>query len=75
MSISYKGLWEQLKAKNMRKKDLAENLNISSATLAKMGKGESVSMDVMARICDYLGCDIGDVMSFENCTKTEEESR
>ena len=51
--------------RNMYKKDLAAELNISSATMAKMGKGESVSMDVMERICSYLDCNIGDIMSFE----------
>ena len=75
MAISYNGLWEQLKARKMRKKDLEENLSISSATLAKMSKGESVSMDVMARICDFLGCNIGDVMSFEKDAESREESR
>lgn len=51
--------------RKMYKKDLAAKLNISSATMAKMGKGESVSMDVMQRICEYLDCNIGDIMSFE----------
>lgn len=51
--------------KNMYKKDLTSKLNISSATMAKMGKGECVSMDVMERICSYMNCDIGDIMSFE----------
>lgn len=65
MAVSYNGLWKILIDKNMYKKDLAAELNISSATMAKMGKGESVSMDVMQRICQYLECDIGDIMSFE----------
>ncbi len=65
MAISYNGLWKMLIDKNMYKKDLAARLNISSATLAKMGKGESVSMDVLERICDYMDCNIGDIMSFE----------
>ena len=65
MTISYTGLWKMLIDKNMYKKDLATKLNISSATMAKMGKGESVSMDVLQRICEYLECDIGDIMSFE----------
>ena len=63
MAVSYNGLWKILIDKNMYKKDLAAELNISSATMAKMGKGESVSMDVMQRICEYLECDIGDIMS------------
>lgn len=43
MAVSYNGLWKMLIDKNMYKKDLAAELNISSATMAKMGKGESVS--------------------------------
>ena len=65
MAISYNGLWKILIDKNLQKKDLTEELNISSATIAKMGKGEQVSMDVLERICTYLDCNIGDIMSFE----------
>ena len=65
MSISYNGLWKKLIDNNMQKKDLAEVLSISSATIAKMGKGDPVSLDVLERICIYFNCDIGDVMSFE----------
>lgn len=65
MGISYNGLWKQLIDKNMQKKDLSEALSISSATIAKMGKGDPVSLDVLERICIYLDCNIGDVMSFE----------
>ncbi len=65
MAVSYNGLWKILIDKNLQKKDLTEELNISSATIAKMGKGEQVSMDVLERICTYLDCNIGDIMSFE----------
>uniref|UniRef100_I5AWU9 Putative transcriptional regulator n=1 Tax=Eubacterium cellulosolvens (strain ATCC 43171 / JCM 9499 / 6) TaxID=633697 RepID=I5AWU9_EUBC6 len=65
MSISYNGLWKMLIDKNMYKKDLAAALNISSATMAKMGKGETVSLDVLQKICAYMDCNIGDIMSFE----------
>ena len=51
--------------KKLQKKDLTEQLNISSTTIAKMGKGEKVSMDVLERICRYLNCDLGDIASFE----------
>ena len=72
MAISYNGLWKLLIDKNMYKKDLTEKLGISSATIAKMGKGESVSMDVLQKICDYMDCNIGDIMRFE---KTEKEEK
>lgn len=62
MAISYNGLWKMLIDKNMYRKDLVAALNISSATMAKTGKGESVSMDVLQRIYEYLECDIGDMI-------------
>ena len=65
MSVSYNGLWKILIDRNMYRKELVEKLNISSATIAKMGKGESVSLDVLERICAFLDCNIGDIMSFE----------
>ena len=69
MSISYNGLWKKLIDNNMYKKDLAAKLNIRSATMAKMGKGEKVSLEVLQKICDFLNCDIGDIMSFEKTVK------
>lgn len=65
MAISYNGLWKKLIDNNMQKKDLVEALSISSATVAKMGKGDYVSLEVLERICVYFECDIGDIMSFE----------
>lgn len=65
MAVSYNGLWKTLIDKKLQKKDLTEDLNISSTTIAKMGKGEMVSMNVLERICRYLNCNIGDIMSFE----------
>lgn len=74
MAISYNGLWKLMIDKNLQKKNLIEDLNISSATIAKMGKGESVSVDVLERICEYMNCNIGDIMSFEkNETKEGNE--
>ena len=71
MAISYNGLWKLMIDKNLQKKNLIEDLNISSATIAKMGKGESVSVDVLERICEYMNCNIGDIMSFEKDDKNQ----
>lgn len=70
MAISYNKLWKLLIDKNMQKKDLVEILNLSSATIAKMGKGEQVSMDVLERICTFFKCDIGDIVSFTSNDET-----
>jgi len=73
MSISYNGLWKLLIDKNLQRKDLIDKLNISSSTFAKMSKGEPVSLTVLEKICGYLECDIGDVMSFIKVEQTQEE--
>jgi len=65
MKISYNGLWKILIDNNMQKKDLIDKLGISSTTIAKMGKGEKVSLDVIERICNYFDCDIGDIISLD----------
>lgn len=69
MKISYNNLWKILIDRNMQKKDLIDELGISSTTIAKMGKGEKVSLDVLERICLYFDCNIGDVISFEKENK------
>ena len=58
--------------KNLQRKDLKEALKISSSTLAKMSRGEPVSTDVLMRLCDYLDCNIGDIMSFVKEENTSE---
>ena len=62
MAISYIKLWKLLLDKNMKKTDLIPAANISTTTLARLSKNEMVRMDVMARICKALNCDIGDIM-------------
>lgn len=64
MAISYNGLWKLLIDKGMNKGDLQETVGISSSTMAKMAKGEPVSMSVLERICDELNCDFGDLVSY-----------
>ena len=46
---------------NMYKKNLATEVNISSA---KMVKGENISMDISERICNYMDCDIRYIINF-----------
>lgn len=64
MNISYKKLWKLLIDKDMKKVDLQHAACISSATITKMSKGETVSTDVLMRICKVLHCDIGDIVEF-----------
>jgi len=65
MSVCYKKLWKILIDKDMKKMDLVEKIGISSSTLAKMSKGEAVSMTIMEKICKELNCDFGDIINYE----------
>lgn len=62
MQFSYKKLWKLLIDRNMNRKDLREKTGISSASIAKMGKGSNISTDIIVRICSALDCDISDIL-------------
>lgn len=46
------------------KKDLTAMAGITTNAMAKMGKGENVSTDVLGKICDALQCRIEDIVEF-----------
>ncbi|MCM1440965.1 MAG: helix-turn-helix transcriptional regulator [Roseburia sp.] len=62
MAVNYNKLWKLLIDKNMNKTDLRLKADIGTATLAKLGKNQPVSMEVIMRICAVLECNIADVM-------------
>ena len=62
MEVSYKKLWKVLIDKDMKKKDLQAAAGISWASVTKLSKGETVSMEVLMKRCKTLDCNIGDIM-------------
>ena len=62
MRISYNKLWKMLIDKNMKKSDLKEKAGISSASIAKLGKGDNITTDVLLRICEAMECHLDDIM-------------
>lgn len=62
MAVSYKRLWKLLIDRDMKKKDLAEQANLSNYTINKMHRGENVTTDTLAKICSVLGCTFDDIM-------------
>ena len=65
MAVSYNGLWKLLIDKNIKKVDLMNRVEISSSTVAKMTKGELVSLKILEKICEELDCDFGDIVHYE----------
>lgn len=62
MGFSYKKLWHLLLDKGMTKEELRLAIGVSPSTIAKMGRGENVSMTVLDKICGYFQCDLTDIV-------------
>lgn len=62
MDVDYSKLWEKVREKGIKNKtDLIPMAGISTNILAKLSKGEFISMDSLQKICKALQCDVGDV--------------
>ena len=72
MQISYKKLWKLLIDRDMYKKDLRAAARLSTNVIAKMGRNENVSTEVLVKICSVLQCDISDIMEIIPEQKSKE---
>lgn len=71
--VSYKPLWKTLIDKDMTKQDLRKATGLSSATIAKMGRDETVTTQVLARICGALDCQMADILEVVPVDKDKAE--
>lgn len=62
MTICYNKLWKLLIDKNMKKKDLRLATGMSTTALAKLGKNQHVSTEILTKICEVLDCDFCDII-------------
>lgn len=69
MKPNYNNLWKLLIEKGMTKTELRVKAEMSTSTLAKMGKNEVVSMNVIIKICEILDCNISDVMTVDKISE------
>lgn len=61
MAISYNKLWKMLIDKNMTKTQLRKRAGLTTNVIAKMGKGQSVQIESLYKICEVLGCGLDDI--------------
>ena len=66
MAVSYNKLWKLLIDKNMKKKELGAAAGISKSLIAKLGKNENVTVEVLDRICIALNCNIEDIVEVKD---------
>lgn len=60
--VSYNKLWHMLIDRGLKKNDLLDATGMSSSTLARMVAGETVTVELLLRICTALDCDFADIM-------------
>ena len=73
MAIRYNKLWKKLIDENMMKVDLRDQAGITTNALAKLGKNEHVSTQVLEKVCKVLHCEIQDIMEFVPDEEREEK--
>jgi DNA-binding Xre family transcriptional regulator len=65
MTANYNKLWKLLIDRKMTRRELRQVTGISPMVIAKMGKGQSVTTEVLLRICNALDCDFADIMEVD----------
>lgn len=65
MAFSYDKLWKLLIDKKMNKTQLQKAIHVTPATIAKMGRNENVNLNTLGKICEYLDCDIGEILEYK----------
>ena len=62
MAANYNKLWKILIDRNMRKEDLRLAAGLTTTAIAKLGRNETVHMDILFKICKALDCGIEDIL-------------
>ena len=62
MSVRYNRLWKMLIDRKMNRSQLRVGAGISTRALARMGKDEDVSTEVLCKICAFLHCELNDIV-------------
>lgn len=70
--LNYTKLWLLLESRGMKKTDLTKNKVISTATLAKLSKNETITSDTIEKLCGFLECQPSDIMEYISDKQMEE---
>lgn len=65
MCLRYNKLWKLLIDRGMNKTDLKNLTGLSQSTIAKLTNGENINTDILERICKALGCDVCDIVEYD----------
>ena len=66
MEISYDKLWKLMIDKKINKTQLSDKAGITTNAMAKLGKNETVQVEILLKICKVLECSIEDIVEIKN---------
>ncbi len=72
MAVNYNKLWKKLIDMEMSRTEMRLKAGISTKALAKLGRNESVNIDILVKICAALNCDITDIMEIIETTEVKQ---
>lgn len=65
MQVSYRNMWKLLIDLDISPVALRKAIGVSASTMTRMRQNQLVSLDVLGKICAYLGCELGDIVEFK----------
>ena len=65
MQVNYDKLWKLMIDKKINKTQLSEKAAITTNAMAKLGRNQSVQVEILAKICKVLDCNIEDIMELK----------
>ncbi|WP_196598956.1 helix-turn-helix domain-containing protein [Pectinatus frisingensis] len=71
MGVSFKRLFKLMIDRDLKKKDLRELASIGNSTMTKLANDENVTMEVIAKICTALNCEMSDIVEILSDEKEE----
>lgn len=57
-TFDYRGLWKLLIDRGLSRSQLQVGTGLSNNVMSRLSRGEGVSLETLARICDYLECEM-----------------
>ena len=69
--ISFEPLWKTMNLRKITKYQLVNSYGFSNGTIDRLRKNQHVSTYTINRLCEILGCNIDEVISFTPSNKTE----
>lgn len=66
MNITYDKLWKIMIDKKINKTQLCEKAGITTNAMAKLGRNETVQVEILAKICNVLDCNLDDIIEIKS---------